>query len=648
MTIDLRASTTCNLGRVISGNLGDDYIQGSGLIKTQGSVLIDGLITPRVGSQVVFTYTKQNVPRRIPRAIRVLSSFADPIRQTTRVELGCKLTYLNDLTDPIDWTAFSDPSDVDFTESDSLIITIPIKASTVMRKCLLELGITASSVPLTNNFSIAKFDFSPGYVQVLSDLLVSESYFGYLDQNEVLQIRRLDQNPPNSTVLTQQQIIDLGPIGVGPLPAETVVVSFSSLKLKNPDPASTGPTISWETSESTSNVEAIISYDGPSSVEFGLPGSSSSPPPKLTKTYRGFEITVSRSFYESINGRDVVVQRNVVSQTIAAIAAGGYITEISDLNRSSTITGNSLVNTYEVTTFRYNLEGDEVFRSTSTYKSRGEVAVSAGIKFTQFATGTLTGLVPFPGFGFPTNPSSAASSRSANFSDTVEVSRTTTETEIAADFSRTVTKEYLAPHLTLRGQQYVSSSMEAAKIVGDVTSLLGFILNRKPELVRTTIDVSRKGVNTSQERPTSADLNNAALADGGDPNNGYRTESKSELTLALGSATAQRRIELSMPYAPDDRFTGPTGGPFTSIRSDANQKALTYGRIQNRLLLGNRNGISIQVAPELVPVSPYSGIAINAAGYSALYRVNALQWAFDSSGIVCSTDALYWGLIGST
>jgi hypothetical protein len=508
-----------------------------------------------------------------------------------------------------------------------------------MRKCLLELGITASSVPLTNNFSIAKFDFSPGYVQVLSDLLVSESYFGYLDQNEVLQIRRLDQNPANSTVLTQQQIIDLGPIGVGPLPAETVVVSFSSLKLKKPDPASIGPTVSWETSESTSSVEAAISYDT---------GSGS----KGTTIFRGSEITASRSFYQEIGGRSVVTRRNVVSQTIAAIAAGSYIAEISNLNRRPSLRGYDRVNTYEVTTFRYDGQGNEILRSTSVYKSRGEVASSAGIRFTEFAErndfGVITGVVSFPGFAFPSNPRTAADSSFSSFADTIEVSRTTLETEIAENFSRTITKEYLAPHLTVRGQQYVSASMEAAETTQDVSSLLSFILNRKPELARTTVDVSRKGVNTSQERPTSADLNNAALADGGDPNNGYRTESKSELTLALGSATAQRRIELSMPYAPDDRFAGPTGGPFTSVRSDANQKALTYGRIQNRLLLGNRNGISIQVAPELVPVSPYSGIAINAAGYSALYRVNALQWAFDSSGIVCSTDALYWGLIGST
>ena len=34
----------------------------------------------------------------IPRALVVLSAFADPFRQTTEVSVGCKLTYLDGVT----------------------------------------------------------------------------------------------------------------------------------------------------------------------------------------------------------------------------------------------------------------------------------------------------------------------------------------------------------------------------------------------------------------------------------------------------------------------------------------------------------------------------------------------------------------------
>jgi hypothetical protein len=140
----------------------------------------------------------------------------------------------------------------------------------------------------------------------------------------------------------------------------------------------------------------------------------------------------------------------------------------------------------------------------------------------------------------------------------------------------------------------------------------------------------------------------ARNADGGDPNNGWRTESTAELELALGSATAQRRIEFSLPVAPDDVFSGPSGGPFTAVASDAAAKASRYGRSQNRLLLGNRSGMNVQMAPELLPSAPFAPFIVQANGLSALYRTNGSSWQMDASGILVSTDALFWGAVGGT
>ena len=264
MAIDIRATVTCSLGTLISASVSDDYLQGSGLVKTRGSCEIAGVITPAIGTAVTFSYTKGGVTRSVPRKLRVLSSFADPFRRTTQVELGCKLTYLQDLKEPVDWTAFDDPLNSSYTQDDAKIITIPLHASSVMDKCLSELGLTASSNPLTNKFSIAAFDFSSGYVQVLGDLLVSESYCGYLDETEVLQVVSLAQEGGTGPVIDSTQIIDLASIGVGQLPGEAVTVSYSTLKLRHSsDGSALGLSASgsqWDSSGSFSRTEILIPF----------------------------------------------------------------------------------------------------------------------------------------------------------------------------------------------------------------------------------------------------------------------------------------------------------------------------------------------------------------------------------------------------
>jgi hypothetical protein len=65
------------------------------------------------------------------------------------------------------------------------------------------------------------------------------------------------------------------------------------------------------------------------------------------------------------------------------------------------------------------------------------------------------------------------------------------------------------------------------------------------------------------------------------------------------------------------------------------------------MLLGNRSGMSIQTVPEKLPNAPFTPIYIEAAGTINLYRVNAASWTMDSSGIIASIDAMFWGTAGS-
>jgi hypothetical protein len=232
---------------------------------------------------------------------------------------------------------------------------------------------------------------------------------------------------------------------------------------------------------------------------------------------------------------------------------------------------------------------------------------------------------------------------------------------LAGEFPEETTVEYGSWSETLTGQQSLAETRakSAEALGGEAPSIIdaqeGF-----NEYVRTIggklVQLSsqkqiQSGSYPVQERPNTEDEIKAEQSDGsGDPNNGYRTESTAGLELALGSPLAKRRIEFSMPYAPDDYFIKIGTNPnqtYESVPSDAAEKARKYGRVQNNLLLGNRFGMNIQTAISRMPTGPLSPIVICADGFCALYRVNGTSWTMDSNGIIVSTDALFWGGVGT-
>lgn len=613
MPVDIRAAVSCSLGTVISGNVNDEYVQGTGLIKCSGTVLINGIITPAIGTAVTFSYVKAGVTRSIPRKLRVLSSFADPFRRTTSVELGCKLTYLSDKRDSIDWTAFDDEENT-LTEADAEIITIPIRAQAVAQKCMAELGITGTFT-LTNKFSIAEFDLSPGYVQVLSDLLVSESLCGYLDANETLQVFSLDQSGGTGPVLDATQLVDISKIGVGQLPGEAVTVSYSTLKLKR-EVDQTGGTegggeaTAWTRSES-SNVSGVI-----------VPWTDSGGVAR-TAVFNVPESTVTITDYGNIRLRDGKTERRPVKRTTTLTTLSPAV--IGSLFSAYYSNGISIsattVQKVTTETFSYDADGREVF---------SEKLEQGGIAFL------------FGGASIPIvfSPTDYVSFTPNSF---IELGRETRSTIYVNRSSQVISRTYGHWFRTIQGQQAIAegrlSFTNSAQVAAYINALVSIGLLE----INSSVELQTTGVITAA--PSSADVNNANNAKGGDPNNGYRTDSKASLELAIGSATAQRRIEPSMPYAPDDIFVK-VGTVYSSVESDAAQKAQLYGTVQNRLLLGNRNGMNIQAAPEVLPAAPFSPFILRSGSTSALYRTNGTNWTFDASGLVASTDALFWGGVG--
>jgi len=54
------------------------------------------------------------------------------------------------------------------------------------------------------------------------------------------------------------------------------------------------------------------------------------------------------------------------------------------------------------------------------------------------------------------------------------------------------------------------------------------------------------------------------------------------------------------------------------------------------------------MAAPLMPAAPFAPFVVQANGLSALYRTNGTSWQMDASGILASTDALFWGAVGGT
>jgi hypothetical protein len=647
MTIDVRAVVTCNLGELISASISDDYIQGNGLIKTSGNCEINGIITPSTGSRVFFEYTKSGITRRVPRTMRVLSSFADPFRRITTVELGCALTYLQDLKDPIRLLPRNDEENAELTSQDAQIITLPTYASSVMRTCLNALGLQATSIPLTNKFSVAEFDLSSGYVDTLSNLLVSESFCGYLDQNETLNIISLTSLGGSGPLITSTDLIDVGPIGVGQLPGDAVSVSYSTLKLVPPEdeaivcrsltpeeeeeeePASESVNEEFggvEVDTDVTRSEVVIAYTSP------ITGA------QLTAVYRDNQSTYNETLYKVFSFKDpeteeesrkaVVIQRKTYEDRSAAGVAGGLITQYLSNGIGF---GNFIAGTTTIERFAYDAYGNETFHSL---KKTGNAIYGLGLLGLQMVfevQGGAIAVIP-PSFN-------------------MLIEETLVYTFTNGDFKSSTTKRYGPWAATISGQQSIAESRDSFETAGEVQAYINKALSGRG-LIDVTVSTQRTRGGEQAAPLPEEQINEELAEDTGNPDNGFRTQSVSETEFATGSSLARRRIELSMPYAPDDTFrkilvgVNPTRYCYYSSRSDADVKAARYGRAQNRLLLGNRSGMNIQIAPEKLPNAPFAPVFIEAAGTIALYRVNAASWTIDSTGIVASTDAMFWGTAG--
>lgn len=244
--LDVRATITCSLGApVISVSISDQFSPGSGFVTYSGECVLHGIINATIGSGITFSWSNSYGSGTIPRAVIITGIAKDPLRNTTTLSLSDRLSANQNLAEPVQWTPEDDPQNCpDPGESmpDTSKIAMPIYASSVLGQCLFSLGVAGGPV-LQSRFTIEKFDFSSGYYNIASDLLISENYICYVSESGSLATTSAFSlgSGSSTSALTEADIIDFSsdPGNIYGLP-NSYAVSYSPVTLKVEKIQSTG------------------------------------------------------------------------------------------------------------------------------------------------------------------------------------------------------------------------------------------------------------------------------------------------------------------------------------------------------------------------------------------------------------------------
>lgn len=252
MTVDFRATIATDLGVCISGDIGSNHISdGSGLIKTQGRLLMDGIVNPARGTPVnlIVVRPQLNLITRFPKPMFVMRAVPNPTERISEVEIGCRLTLMEGLKrKDFYYASFEQPEDW-VVIPNGLGITTPapyaIVAQNLLEYCLDKIGLQlhSNSVPLSFRFLRYRMDLSNGYVQVIGDLIRSEAKFGRILPSGKLEVRNLNfRLGRRGPVLTTDNLYSIEAITDGEEPPDNFTVVYNAAER----PASPPPRLTWQ------------------------------------------------------------------------------------------------------------------------------------------------------------------------------------------------------------------------------------------------------------------------------------------------------------------------------------------------------------------------------------------------------------------
>jgi hypothetical protein len=234
MAVDVRATIGATIGNCISGQLSNNHISdGSGLIITTGRLIMEGSVTPARGEPVelVIATPQNGLITRFPRPLHVLRAVANVMERTSEIEVGDRLALMRNKKDAILYfgRGVSMPEYDSLTVRQSAIASKPLRAQNILRYCLRQIGIpySDSSVPLQFQFLRQSIDLSAGYVQIIGDLVRSESCFGHILPNGRFEVQKINyERGRYGPILRPQNLISIEAITSGQEPPDIYQVEY--------------------------------------------------------------------------------------------------------------------------------------------------------------------------------------------------------------------------------------------------------------------------------------------------------------------------------------------------------------------------------------------------------------------------------------
>jgi hypothetical protein len=697
VSLDVRAWIYCNLGQVISGNLQESSIIGAGLINVTGSLVLSGVYKIREGDPVELSYYKNNRVARLGRKMRVLSAYANPATRQTEVSIGCYLTYQAQSAPPPQvLNSANDTSTPDLTGLAALLLIKPTSAKFVAETCCAALGLRHDPFPLTNQFYREKFEISGPYLNIVSDLLISENYVGYVDSTETLRFIDLNDVGGRGPVLNETNIIDVSPINSGEPDADVVysIVQRKEIKLDySIDANSVGSGGSGPAD--TEEIEKVLERnDIPVTPETIAVATADPEQTVFVNIVHGYwlsgynkelpEIAVFR--YQPPRQPGATEQPGAVEVTVTYNPSSNWVASYDGFNRAtsrSETKGGVWGNTTTTVSYSYSSgNGTETVTQRKTETAPGaEIVLACG----------------FPPEVIPPLPADirAVSSQPIIKERATTITRSTSRSVITTEY-RTVPMVYTAAgaaniqkYLESYTKRFRGEDLKNAVKVGDVLSYA-----RSYVSLPATIRFATKApeVNISQSFSTTDTTTTTTQPDGKYPysvdslTDEQKTSLLSQELDAAQSGTASTSLpggsttgtldeasdskagytaevleipeilytkntsggimlEFTPPYLSDDRLSK-SGDKYLVTPSDAAVKAKAFADRQNKLRFGKRNGQSIVFPVEYVPTRPYSPIYLEFLGVVGQYRTDSTNIVFDSTGILVSTDAIFLGGVG--
>lgn len=624
--IDSRATITCNLGEVISGGVSDSYLQNSGLVFTRGQLTLVGVSTPQIGTKVTISYTMASgASGGIPRDLVVLSAFADPFRETTEVSLGCTLTYLDGVM-PVPSLEDGDASYIGPRRLECLnglaksAFVPPIFADELFSYCVSKLGLSSAGVNLEGTYVMDKYDLSGGYVGAIGNLLLSEGKVGYMSGASRLEVVSLSKGAFGGASLGVNDIIDVSGVNSGEQPANIVIVPYIDKRLKryNPDEAR------WEEVESVGNPESVtIAYDGGTVTVTHTPVTKTiteyGPPNNLTD-----QCALKDGGFGDLS--DTVVKTTTTRSTCLGHAAGGYVTALKNSGKPANETLDGEVK--EITEYEFDDKDrpkrtvKRIYEPFFVYAGRMSLQWVFNDNYVDLGNEELLVEEQIEEYDY------------AGEANIPEGLRPGVDVNEPVVYQRVSRATYQAWGKTQGGSQGPAEST-SLEVFQNASEVLNYVFGSLGLVLTDSEVTANKAFNPKgQRRPGEADR---AVQQGTLDEQGRKTKYV-ELQFA-DNGDGTRVVQYSPPHLTESYFT-PEGLP---VNVDSYAASANFGRVQHRLAVGNRLGMNITSTPDKLDLEPYGGLSVSAAGYSATYGCNGLNYSFGRDGIVASVDALYLG-----